>query len=140
MGSHSEYWLQPSLGTDIDLCITVGPVTRTVGILTYCQLKALAVNRAVRLYDGLIRFKLSQLKGDELQWTWVCVESSSIAATLPSLRSKTVITVLYYCYYYHRKNVIVVAYYQFVYFRKGGTYKRIKDRGTDGQIEISNKQ
>jgi len=41
----NEYWmwlrLKPQLGKNSKYCITVGPVTRTAGILAYSQLKVL---------------------------------------------------------------------------------------------------
>ena len=49
-----------------EFCVTVGPVTSTVGILTYSWLKALATNWAGRpasLYAGLIGFHPRWLKG-----------------------------------------------------------------------------
>ena len=47
----SEYWLwlQSPIGTNSESCITVGPVTRTAGILAYSRLKALGVNAACHL-------------------------------------------------------------------------------------------
>ena len=45
---NDEYrlWLRPLLGKNSESCVTVGPVTRTVGILAYSRSKALAVNGA----------------------------------------------------------------------------------------------
>jgi len=44
-------WLRPPLGKNGESCVTVGPVTRTAGILAYSRLKALAVNSAGHLAD-----------------------------------------------------------------------------------------
>jgi len=45
---NDEYrlWLRPLLGKNSESCVTVGPVTRTAGILAYSRSKALAVNGA----------------------------------------------------------------------------------------------
>ena len=72
----NEYWLWlwPLLGRNGESCVTVGPVTRTAGILAYSRLEALAVNGAghpadvgrMLAYLKLDPHRLKAPKGDRL--------------------------------------------------------------------------
>ena len=67
----NEYWLWlwPPLGKNGESCVTVGPVTRTAGILAYSRLKVQSRLFGWRkLYASLIGVKTRQLKASQKGW------------------------------------------------------------------------